>query len=51
MNFWIKKNLEEQKRQAQLTAYDVMKDGCGILKDGPRDLATNPKYLKGYGRG
>ena len=46
----IHQNLEEQKRHAQLTAYDVMKDACGILKGGARDLATNPKHMKGFGR-
>jgi hypothetical protein len=23
---------------------------CGILKDGPEDLASNPRYLDDYGR-
>ena len=30
--------------------HDVMKKWCGIIKDGPEDLASNPKYLDDYGR-
>jgi hypothetical protein len=28
---------------------DLARDLAGVL-DGPRDLATNPKYMRGYGR-
>jgi hypothetical protein len=28
----------------------LMREGCGIVKQGPRDLATNPKHMKGFGR-
>lgn len=30
--------------------YDSMKDIIGIVKDAPRDLSTNPKYMEGFGR-
>jgi hypothetical protein len=43
-------NLQEQKKPGRLSAYDVMKEACGIIKSGRRDLATNPKYMKGFGR-
>lgn len=46
----IEANLPEQKKQAGLSAFDVMKGACGILKGGPRDLATNPRHLEGFGR-
>jgi metal-responsive CopG/Arc/MetJ family transcriptional regulator len=46
----IEANLPEQKKQAGLSAYDVMKTACGILKDGPCDLATHPRHLEGFGR-
>jgi len=46
----IASNLQEQKNQGRLSAYDVMKEACGIIKSGRRDLATNPKYMKGFGR-
>ena len=32
------------------SAFDLMKDGCGILKSGVPDLASNPKHLEGLGR-
>jgi predicted transcriptional regulator len=30
--------------------YDSMKDGLGCINSGKRDLATNPKHLKGFGQ-
>ena len=30
--------------------HDLMKDGCGIVDSGIRDLATNKKHMRGYGR-
>ncbi len=32
------------------TAYELMKGGRGIVDSGIGDLATNPKYMKGFGR-
>jgi hypothetical protein len=32
------------------TGYDVIKHLIGSCKGGPRDLATNPKYMEGFGR-
>ena len=29
--------------------HDLAQDKCGCLR-GPRDLATNPRYLEGYGQ-
>lgn len=29
--------------------YELSKDLCGSLKDGPGDLSTNPKYLEDLG--
>jgi predicted transcriptional regulator len=31
------------------SAYDVARHLCGSLKGGPRDLASNPRYLEGFG--
>jgi hypothetical protein len=30
--------------------HDLMKEWCGIIDDGPADLASNRKYLDDYGR-
>ena len=35
---------------AELSAFDLMKDGCGIIRSGVPDLATNPKHLENFGR-
>ncbi|MGJ3241632.1 MAG: ribbon-helix-helix protein, CopG family [Opitutales bacterium] len=32
------------------SAYDLMKEGCGCVDSGVTDLATNPKYMEGFGR-
>ena len=34
----------------QLSAHDLMKDGCGMVRSGKRDLSTNRKHMQGYGR-
>lgn len=46
----IEANLPEQRKRAGLSAFDVMKPAAGILTDGPRDLATHPRHLEGFGR-
>ena len=30
--------------------HEKMQKFCGIIKDGPEDLASNPRYLDDYGR-
>jgi hypothetical protein len=32
------------------TGYDVIKHLIGSCKGGPPDLATNPKYMEGFGQ-
>jgi metal-responsive CopG/Arc/MetJ family transcriptional regulator len=46
----IAANLQEHKKRGRLSAYDLMKEACGIIKSERRDLATNPKHMKGFGR-
>jgi len=46
----IEQTLARHKAAAELSAYDVMKDGCGIVKSGPTDLANNQAHLKNFGR-
>ena len=50
----VREALETALRQARLqptpSAHDRMKSGCGIVKGGPRDLASNPKYLVDFGQ-
>ena len=42
--------LRQARQQPTLSAHDRMKPGCGIVKGGPSDSASNPKYLAGFGR-
>ncbi len=30
--------------------HEALQDLCGIIKDGPPDLSTNPKYFDDFGR-
>ena len=39
-----------QERNGKLSAHDVMKAGCGIIKGGPTDRSWNPRHLEGFGR-
>jgi len=39
--------LNKEKQEPSL--HDLMKGAIGCF-DGPSDLSTNPKYLKGYGK-
>lgn len=41
--------LTKQEQTSGNSAYDLISDLVGSVK-GPRDLATNPKYLKDYGK-
>lgn len=31
------------------SVYDLMQNACGVVSSGMDDLATNPKYLSGFG--
>jgi hypothetical protein len=33
-----------------VSAFEAMKDGCGMFDSGHTDLATNPKHMEGFGR-
>ncbi len=36
--------------QPEKSGYDRIKHLAGICRGGPKDLATNPKYLEGFGQ-
>jgi hypothetical protein len=51
--------LEKQKAPAETeqkapprkgSLHEALQDLCGIIKDGPPDLSTNPKYFDDFGR-
>jgi hypothetical protein len=46
----VRKVLEERFRNGRTssnaTAYDLMKDGCGVVRGGPRDRSWNKNHLR-----
>lgn len=50
----VRKSLEQtlHKRPAagRTTCYDLASDLAGSVKGLPQDLATNPKYMDGFGQ-
>jgi Arc/MetJ-type ribon-helix-helix transcriptional regulator len=45
----IERLVEERAAPKGGSVYDLVKDLQGIY-DGPRDISTNKKYMRGYGR-
>ena len=41
--------IQRRSGEKKTSLHDRMKDICGIIKGGPRDLSTNPKYMEGFG--
>jgi hypothetical protein len=39
-----------EPKPKKVTAHDLLKDWCGIIKDGPPDLSTDPKHFDDFGR-
>jgi len=46
----LERALKRPRKKQGKTSYDRVKDLCGIIKDGPTDMSTNPKYMKDFGR-
>jgi len=46
----LEKNLTARHPSDEASCYDLARDLAGSLKGLPRDLATNPKHLEGFGR-
>lgn len=46
----IERTLQSQPKQGQVSCYDLARDLAGSVKGLPRDLATNPKYMKDFGK-
>ena len=44
----IERLVDEPEQRPQLSVYDLIKDLKGSFR-GPKDLSTNPKYMKGFG--
>ena len=46
----IERELSDARTGARRTCYDLSADLAGSIRGLPRDLATNPRYLKDFGR-
>ncbi len=46
----LEKSLDSRTAGGKATCYDLARDLAGSLKGLPRDLATNPKYMEGFGQ-
>lgn len=46
----LSKAEQPSESKSVVTAWDLMKDGCGIVNSGIPDLGSNKKHLGGMGR-
>ncbi len=46
----LAKDLAVKPVRKKLSLHDRMKDGCGIVDSDVTDIATNKKYMEGFGR-
>ena len=46
----LEKTLAARSSDGEASCYALARDLAGSVKGLPRDLATNPKYLEGFGR-
>lgn len=37
-----------RKGKSRVSAFDLMKDVCGVVKGGPKDYASHPRHLQGF---
>ena len=45
----VEATLRHRPRRGAASCYDLARDLAGAVKGLPRDLATNPKHLDGFG--
>lgn len=46
----LEKTLTARSSRDKATCYDLARDLAGSVKGLPRDLATNPKHMEGFGK-
>ncbi|MGA9627897.1 MAG: CopG family transcriptional regulator, partial [Bryobacteraceae bacterium] len=46
----LEEGLHEQPPAGAISCYDLARDLAGTVKGLPKDLADNPKYMKGFGQ-
>jgi hypothetical protein len=47
---YLERTLAARAPDGEASCYNLAQDLAGSVKGLPRDLATNPKYLEGFGR-
>lgn len=45
----INNTVSHPAKSSPPSAFDLMKDGCGIVSSGVGDLSSNPKHLDSFG--
>lgn len=46
----LEQALQRPAKAGAASCYDLVRDLVGSVKGLPKDLATNPKYMEGFGR-
>jgi hypothetical protein len=46
----LERSLKRPRQARRRTAFDRVKDLCGIIKDGPKEMSTDPKYMDDFGK-
>lgn len=46
----IERLVDERDGSSKGSVYDLVKDLKGIVKNGPKDLSTNPKHMRSFGK-
>ena len=46
----LERALRNPSRRRAASCYDLARDLAGKVKGLPRDLATNPRYMEGFGK-
>ena len=46
----LEKEHTEAEQPKEVSCYDLARDLAGSMKRLPKDIATNPKYMEGFGR-
>jgi predicted DNA-binding protein len=39
-----------RKKKPAVSAFDLIKDACGIIKGGPKDYASDARHLRKFGQ-
>ena len=45
----LEESLKKELNRSRANAYALMKNGLGVVRSGRKDLASNPKHMKGFG--